>query len=289
MLGRAVLGLILAMLIVPDATGGPSHVPHPGNEKPDFATQICGEISRRARQSGLPEDFLARLIWKESLFNPRAVSPMGAQGIAQFMPGTAKLRGLSDPFDPLMALAASAAYLAELRATFGNLGLAAAAYNAGEERARRFKEGKSGLPYETQDYVLFITGRGHEEWRMAGANFNTPAIGNSRDFSAECIALVLRHENPVEPQVERSASKSWGVVLSGGFSEARALQAFRRIRSRYSALLSNEEPLVVRKRNLSMGRKSMVRVMVGRDSRADADSLCDKLAGLGAACIVFKN
>ena len=196
MLGRAVLGLILAMLIAPNATGAPSHVPHPGNEKPDFATQICGEISRRARESGLPEDFLARLIWKESLFNPRAVSPKGAQGIAQFMPGTAKLRGLSDPFDPLMALAASATYLAELRATFGNLGLAAAAYNAGEARARRFKEGKSGLPYETQDYVLFITGRGHEEWRMAGANFNTPAIGNSRDFSAECIALVLRHAKP---------------------------------------------------------------------------------------------
>jgi hypothetical protein len=46
---------------------------------------------------------------------------------------------------------------------------------------------------------------------------------------------------------------------------------------------------VVRKRNLSMGRKSMVRVMIGRDSRAAAENLCRRLADLGAACIVIKN
>ena len=59
------------------------------------------------------------------------MSPVGAQGIAQFMPGTASERGLFDPFDPVSALPKAAEFLEELHHTFGNLGLAAAAYNAG--------------------------------------------------------------------------------------------------------------------------------------------------------------
>ena len=57
-----------------------------------------------------------------------AVSRAGAQGVAQFMPATAKWRGLADPFDPLEAIAQSAKLLRDLRREFGNLGLAAAAY-----------------------------------------------------------------------------------------------------------------------------------------------------------------
>ena len=63
-------------------------------------------------------------------------------GIAQFMPGTAKLRGLEDPFHAITAIPASAAYLAKLRDEFGNLGLAAAAYNAGENRVARWRTGR---------------------------------------------------------------------------------------------------------------------------------------------------
>src|ERR1700740_2587741 len=80
----------------------------------------------------LPEEFFPRLIWQESRFDPSAVSPAGAQGIAQFMPATAATRGLVNAFEPLAALRESASYLRELRTTFrGSLGLAAAAYNAG--------------------------------------------------------------------------------------------------------------------------------------------------------------
>src|SRR5437773_2776804 len=76
----------------------------------------------------------SRLPWQESRFNPSSVSHAGAQGIAQFMPGTARLVGLANPFDPIQALPKSAALLRDLRAQFGNLGLAAAAYNAGPKR-----------------------------------------------------------------------------------------------------------------------------------------------------------
>jgi hypothetical protein len=64
------------------------------------------------------------LIWQESRFDPAAVSRAGAQGVAQFMPATANWRGLSNPFDPVEAIAQSAKLLRDLRREFGNLGLA---------------------------------------------------------------------------------------------------------------------------------------------------------------------
>lgn len=230
---------------------------------------------------------MARLIWKESLFDPGAVSPKGAQGLAQFMPGTAKQRGLDDPFDAPKAIAASAAYLAELRKGFGNLGLAAAAYNAGEDGVRKWLGGGS-LPYETQDYVLSITGHGHDEWKAVTSDFSVPAIGKAGTFAEQCQSLVLREISPQQSNMKSASWKPWGVTISGGFSESRALLAFRVIRNRY-AFLSAEEPLVLRKRNLSMGRRKMVRVMIGRNSRAEAQKLCARITGLGGACLVEKN
>ncbi len=281
--------ICLMMTLAAEAANEPPALPKTRQDRQAFATSICAEISARAAEHGLPESFMARLIWKESLFDPGAVSPKGAEGIAQFMPGTARLRGLDDAFDPVKALRASSAYLAELRLNFGNLGLAAAAYNAGEERVRKWLAGDGGLPYETQDYVLSITGRGHEEWKMDGANFTIPAIGKSAGFATECRALVMRELSPQQAPGEVANWKPWGVVLSGGFSEARALLAFRRIRGRYESLLKDEKPLVLRKRNLSMGRRKTVRVMVGRDSRAAAQKLCASITNLGGACLVEKN
>src|SRR4051812_2917669 len=72
---------------------------------------ICRLIESSALAQGLPTPFLTRLIWQESNFQADAVSPAGARGIAQFMPGTAGERGLADPFDPETAIAKAAALL----------------------------------------------------------------------------------------------------------------------------------------------------------------------------------
>ena len=282
--------LMLAALLPVAAGAEPAPPPMPTTEdgRKSFAETICGEIAARAKEHALPEAFMARLIWKESLFDPGAVSPKGAQGLAQFMPGTAKQRGLADPFEPKQALAASAAYLAELRTLFGNLGRAAAAYNAGEQRVRRWLAGTSGLPYETQDYVLSITGRSHEEWKVENASFDIPAIGKEGSFSDQCQSLVMREISPQAVAVAQGPRKPWGVVLAGGFSEARALHAFRIIRNRYPQI-KDEPPMVTRKVNRSMGRRKMVRVMVGRDTRAEALKLCKELTALGGACLVARN
>lgn len=130
----------------------------------------------------LPVGYFLRLIRQESGFDPNSVSRAGAQGIAQFMPGTASERGLTDPFDPAEALPKSAELLNELKQHFGNLGLAAAAYNAGPERIHRWLAGKSALPLETINYVRAITGHDAADWARSNdlaLNLDANGIGSS--------------------------------------------------------------------------------------------------------------
>lgn len=136
----------------------------------------------------LPVGYFLRLIRQESGFNPNSVSPAGAQGIAQFMPTTAFDRGVRDPFDPAEALPKSAELLHELRDHFGNLGLAAAAYNAGPERVHKWLAGKSPLPQETIDYVRVITGHEAAEW----AKSNDLALNLSADATRASSELHQR-------------------------------------------------------------------------------------------------
>src|SRR5215472_14294839 len=109
-----------------ETTQSPSATPSNGAAP---VARICDALAAAATENDLPVDFFARLIWQESRFDPTAVSRAGAQGVAQFMPATANARGLADPFDPFEAIAHSAKLLRDLRREFGNLGLAAAAYN----------------------------------------------------------------------------------------------------------------------------------------------------------------
>ncbi|MDR7038826.1 soluble lytic murein transglycosylase-like protein [Methylobacterium sp. BE186] len=130
-------------------------------------------IEHAAVINGLPVEFLMRLLRQESGLNHRAVSRAGAQGVAQFMPGTASARGLVDPFNPFEAIPKSAELLKEYRTRFGNLGFAAAAYNAGPQRVRDWLSGRSLLPKETRDYVAKITGRTTDDWRQSGDIYAT--------------------------------------------------------------------------------------------------------------------
>ncbi|MFB6416128.1 MULTISPECIES: lytic transglycosylase domain-containing protein [Bradyrhizobium] len=126
--------------------------------------KFCHALRGAAEASGIPVPFFARLIWQESRFKSNEVSHAGAQGVAQFMPATAAEVGLDDPFDPMKALPASAKFLRKLRDDFGNLGLAAAAYNAGPGRIQKWLARESQLPRETRDYVRIITGTKAEDW-----------------------------------------------------------------------------------------------------------------------------
>src|SRR5687768_7867291 len=156
----ALLGAVLCLVPVMPARA--AVVAPPTMESLDHA--VCRLIESAARAHRLPVGFMTRVIWRESSFRPRVVSPAGAEGIAQFMPGTAQERGLADPFDPEQAIPKAAGLLAELRRRFGSLGAAAAAYNAGPGRVASWLRGEGRLPAETRTYVRLVTAHSVEEW-----------------------------------------------------------------------------------------------------------------------------
>ncbi len=131
--------------------------------------EICDTLAYAAQTNDLPVPFFIRLLFQESGFQAHVVSHAGAEGIAQFMPATAAGMGLDNPFDPLQAIPASARLLRELMGQFGNLGLAAAAYNAGPKRIQDWLAKKGKLPEETQGYVRIVTGKPAETWTVASA------------------------------------------------------------------------------------------------------------------------
>src|SRR5947199_535461 len=187
---------------------------------------VCRTIERSAQAAHLPVEFVTRVIWRESSFRPRVISRAGAEGIAQFMPSTAAARGLADPFDPEQAIPKAARYLADLRQRFGNLGIAAAAYNAGEARVAQWLLGQGGLPAETRAYVRFVTRHNADEWVGSGAE-------GVKDEAAEpqpCLVVTaeLRRGGGAGGIVAAEIWAPWGVQLAGNFSKPLALAAFDR-------------------------------------------------------------
>jgi len=165
--------------------------PYEIKDQAAFVAKVCRQIEVAARAYGLPPAFLAKLIWKESRFDPNAISPMGAEGIAQFMPATAARRGLENTFEPMAAILASAELLAKYENSYGNLGLAAAAYNAGADRVDAWRAGQSGLPFETRDYVYSITGHKAREWKKNDPPKVQFVLDETRSFRSACAELPM--------------------------------------------------------------------------------------------------
>ncbi|ACL62755.1 lytic transglycosylase domain-containing protein [Methylobacterium nodulans] len=181
----------------------------PGTAATETVEQaLCRIVESSARAQGLPVSFLTRLIWRESSFRVGAVSAAGAQGVAQFMPGTARERGLADPFDPEQAIPHAAHLLADLRKRFGNLGLAAAAYNGGPARVASWIAGSGSLPAETRAYVYAVTGRPAEEWRPATAGQRQAAVTEGR--SSAFTGKGGREDAASEPAEAHTAKPAAG-------------------------------------------------------------------------------
>jgi hypothetical protein len=113
-------------------------------------------IANAALRWNVPMSVLAAQLYAESSFNPFATSGAGAQGIAQFMPGTARSYGLKNPYDPFAAIDAQAHMMSDLLRQFGKVSLALAAYNAGSGAVEKY----GGVPpfAETRGYVARILG-----------------------------------------------------------------------------------------------------------------------------------
>jgi hypothetical protein len=272
----------------------PAAAPAPPPASPSTTDSLCLLLESAAAANDLPLEFFVRLIWKESRFVPDAIGPptrrgQRARGIAQFMPGTAAERGLLDPLDPIAALPKSAELLRDLRGEFGNLGLAAAAYNAGPRRVRDWLAGSGGMPAQTRDYVAAITGRAVEDWRDAKADAAPPT-------SSGCPAIVARLGRApnafvasLEQRVASGIARPWGVQLAAGFSRDGVLKIYAALETKYRADLAGADAIVLRAPFRSRGTREFYQVRVGTDTRGQASSMCQKLHAAGAACLVLRN
>lgn len=251
-----------------------------------FLVHICGLIEKEATARSMPAGFLARLLWQESRFNPQAISPKGASGIAQFMPATALERGLKNPFDPVQAIPASADFLTELQARFGNWGLAAAAYNAGPNRVDAWRKKTSGLPVETRNFVSNITGFSVDDWNGTPAPTANFSLKNGVSFLKACSDFPIRVRPPVA--IAKVAWQPWGVHLIAHWDRSKALSIYRQIQREQHKILKNVKPMVLVMRRHSFGTRPRYAVRVGKPSEAEAAGLCQRLRRSGGACLVYK-
>ena len=260
----------------------------PGSGGETVEQALCRLIDDTAARQSLPSEFLTRLLWQESSFRPTVTSPAGAQGIAQFMPGTARERGLDDPFDPERAIPASGAFLAELVQRFGNRGLAAAAYNGGPARVAAWLAGTGGLPLETQDYVERITGRTAAAWADDLKGKAAPPPAESAKSCAQ-VARDIRAVMPTLSSIAVSAMAPWGVQLAGNFSKTIALSSFERTRSRYQTILGDTQPMIIGTRLRTRGFHAFYRVRVPAQTRVEANALCGRIRSARGSCVVLRS
>lgn len=252
---------------------------------------LCLMLESAADSNQLPLAFFARVIWRESHFDPNAVGPRTrtgehAQGIAQFMPGTAVEHGLTDPFDPIQALPKAAAFLSRLREQFGNLGLAAAAYNAGPARIQGWLAGTRSMPAETSAYVQAITGRTLEDWAKAGAVDMVVPKTNCETL----VASLARQPNgfvyDLQERIKTALSKPWGVELAAGFSRDRVLAHYARVMKKADPLIGQHDPILTASQR--RGLQAFYQAWIGAESRQAAENLCGQIRGTGGACIVLR-
>ena len=270
--------------------------PAPASVSAEAADAICLLVEAAAIGNGLPITFFSRLIGQESSFRPQVEGPMTrfgvrAQGIAQFMPGTAAERGLADPFDPVQALPRAAEFLRDLKGTFGNWGLAAAAYNAGPRRIEGVINGDGFLPAETAAYVFAITGHTVQDWIAARRNGTDLAMRNDSNCAQVRASLQTSGRSAfltaLERRVVAGLAKPWGVQLSAGFSRAGALAAYGRAERRFSGILAGRDPMILRTVLRSRGTRGFYQVRAGTNSRGEAEALCNTLRQAGGACLVL--
>lgn len=250
------------------------------------AFDICETIYQSARHHALDPGFFARLLWQESRFDRHALSPANAMGIAQFIRSTADLRGLKDPYNPAEAILHSAAYLGELSRRFGNVGLAAVAYNGGEWRLESFLKG-GPLKRETINYVRIITGLTAETWRDKPPDALDLSLDKDLSFLPACRALAAgRKKSPLRLA---PLLPPWGVQLAHGRSEAEARRRYKSRTRICKRALRGERPDVILVPNRVRGRPSFFMARIGRSSRRAADRLCAEARKLGCTCAVYRN
>ncbi|WP_034585330.1 MULTISPECIES: lytic transglycosylase domain-containing protein [Acinetobacter] len=182
-------------------------------------------IKQAAQQHGVSEGLIKAVMHTESGFNVHARSPVGAQGLMQLMPATARRFNVSNAYDPHQNIMAGAKYLAWLLKRFnGNTSLALAGYNAGEGNVAKY----GGIPpfRETQDYVRRVTSRYHNLYSNGVGLSASSASSSSTPASPEhnkVIASSANYHEPAAPTLKANNYQRKIIVNGdGSFTDAPA-------------------------------------------------------------------
>ena len=203
------------------------------------------------------------------------------------MPGTAAERNLLDPLNPIEALPKAAEFLKDLRSQFGNLGLAAAAYNAGPGRVRAWMAGTTSMPAQTRAYVLAVTGISVDAWAASRD------VASKTEGGISCSMLMARLKQPpttflgaLQQRVVAGAIQPWGAILVAHQSRSEILDRYAALQRRFEATLAGRDPIVFER-----GRGGLPRyqVRVGAELREAANDICKKIHLAGGDCVVLRN
>lgn len=254
------------------------------------ADRLCRALQHNAMGRDLPAVFFVRLIWQESRFDHTAVSKVGAQGIAQFMPPTAREMGLKNPFDPAMSLKKSAELLADLVGRFGNVGLAAAAYNAGPRRVKNWLKGKGSLPHETKHYVKVTTGKRAEHWRKTVADIapldvdseSEPAGPYSYALEDWCLTLASKVLKSPWP------NGAWNVRVAEDVSQREALRRVARLNERLESKDEEARALVDPIDGAEPDGRPRFAVDIAVPTRKEAWEMCSQMRKRGEGCRILR-
>ncbi|MDP3182760.1 MAG: lytic transglycosylase domain-containing protein [Desulfobaccales bacterium] len=183
--------------------------PASGYSRPLANPQLEALIFKYARLYGVDPSLVRAVMRHESAFNPGAVSPKGAQGLMQLMPGTAALMGVNNPFDPEQNIAGGVGYLRRCLDRFGhNVPLAVAAYNAGPESVARC----AGIPpyTETQLFVQNVMGTyngPYQKGKLFAAPGTPPAPAGKGSSQAFKKATQAANQEQAANEVRRPRPK----------------------------------------------------------------------------------
>ncbi|KAG1651457.1 putative murein lytic transglycosylase YjbJ [Nymphon striatum] len=197
-----------------------------------------------------------------------------------------KQKGFSNPFDPELAIPASAKLLSKLRVQMGNLGLAAAAYNAGEGRVDNWLRKGGVLPIETENYVLDITGEPADTFFERGRQIKQRPLEKDVGFFDACLRLPIVKTRSAPMAI--ALSMPWAIQVAGNYKRSIAQRSWRRIKSRYASTL-NGLPMAISRTRTARGKRGIYTVRIGAASRSKANAICNRLRANGGSCIVLKN
>jgi hypothetical protein len=211
------------------------------------------------------------------------------------MPRTARAYGLDNPFEPLHALAVSAKFLRELLGQFGNLGLAAAAYNAGPGRVQDWMARRGKLPEETRNYVRNITGHPAERWARVNAKTEETRLpAHARCPGMPAMEVSIPQAAPVKTAKGKSNAKAASKEAKSPSKESSDKTAKVAAASKELSKLAEAKaagPKMPKSQTLAASSSKKVAVVSNsnakvaaprKDSKSPADKKTAKIAGKGA-------